>query len=805
MSITIQFSSNASVQTWVIPENVVGNSIIVECWAAGGAGGGRAGSNAASGGGGGGAYSANTIIAGNGTSFNIFVPVGPSGGTSSGTAGGNAYFSYTSNNTALCLAQGGNGGANSGANGPGGAGGATNNCVGNATMRFAGGNGATGNNATGGAGGGGGGGAGNNAGGNWASNYVGAGGGNANPGTGNGRGGDGRNNVNGNAANNYGGGGGGAKRTSGNRSGGAGGSGFVRLTYDLAIPDTLSGNEAGNVGANLALPDSLNSNEVLASAIMFRSQFANRAGAVSWQDRTGVKWDLMGLSVTGVETGNAVDSVSDAQVLVSISDFGVAGETLGLGVPGTTRFHQRVSGPGFVERTSVFWNADAATSFLLVDPSSGSDAIYELTSALSLSDSCSGSDGVSTSSGTRSVDFSDICSAQEILTISGIGRPKFRHRPGLFVWMDSTDLFWDSDTMTYVVSDSGSFSDGIQVTTGAPISVSDSATGADAFKSLSVGIPVSDAMSGADIPQVLTAQLTRTDSASAADAIQSLQVSLGLSDSGTASDNAIAYGYPINVPVDTLAGADSIGQITASMSLPDSATEADSPSIEASLGVVDVGMGVDAALNLTEIVLQDTASGVDSFGTTFVEATVQDSSTGDDQITDLSVSLDIIDDTLHAWELIIASGTEMIFVEEITSAEIVEVTADLGVLEDAGVSIDQPIAEASLSLDDAVLGDDQLASVGQSLHISVDDSAMGADEAPEFTIYVPLADSTYGADLPAMPLAGFSLPDSGRGYDASINWTLLHTYRRLRVRFTAKKPGIVFNPRKPGANFTGRF
>ncbi len=466
---------------------------------------------------------------------------------------------------------------------------------------------------------------------------------------------------------------------------------------------------------------------------------------------------------------------------------------------------------------------DIIEAFILIalaDSLAGSDLLQSLLAEITATDSPSTSDILSTiqndlgitdlgtatdslQNPSSSFGLSESVTGEDVLKISGIGRPKFRHRPGLFVWMDSASLFWDSDTMTYILSDSGSGADSIQVLT--PISVSDTATGADAFKSLSASIPVSDATSGADTLQALTAQLTRTDSASGVDAVQSPQVSFNLADSGTVSETAIAYAHFQVVPIELITGADAIGQITASMTVPDSAIGADSPSIEASLGVVDTGAGADAVSILNELSLADAASSADSPGTASIEATVQDSATGDDQITELLVSLDVVESTFHAWELVVGSGTDLTFSEEITSAETIEVTSDLGALKDAGISIDQPKVEASLSLDDAVAGDDQLTSVGQFFYVSVDDSVVGSDEAPEFTIYVPLADSTYGADLPSSPLAGFSLPDSGRGYDASINWTLLHTYRRLRVRFTAKKPGIVFTPRKPGANFTGRF
>ncbi len=176
-------------------------SLTVECWGGGGAGGGTTSNPGAGGGGGGGAYVINTITVTPGQVINYTVGAGGATGTGNGGNGGNTTFS-------TLTANGGSGGlsfANGGTGGTGGTGsGGTVTNGGNGTNSTAtplSGTGGTGG--TGGAGGAG---------------FTG--------------------NANGNAGAAPGGGGGGACKNAssgGNRDGGAGARGQIRLTWTASL------------------------------------------------------------------------------------------------------------------------------------------------------------------------------------------------------------------------------------------------------------------------------------------------------------------------------------------------------------------------------------------------------------------------------------------------------------------------------------------------------------------------------------------------------------------------------------------
>lgn len=204
----------------------------VECWGAGG-GGGNATSKIGAGGGGGGAYAAynSVIMTTPGTSFNIQVGAGGTGGN----PGGNSSFSFES--TVYALAAGGKGASGAAM----GAGGSVGDSQG--TIKKAGGNGGTGRSSSTQASGGGGGAAGPNANGGDGGNATGSAAGAAGTGytgisdnIGNGGAGIRDDNANGNVGKTYGGGGGGACRSGFisllNRTGGSGAQGAIRITYE---------------------------------------------------------------------------------------------------------------------------------------------------------------------------------------------------------------------------------------------------------------------------------------------------------------------------------------------------------------------------------------------------------------------------------------------------------------------------------------------------------------------------------------------------------------------------------------------
>lgn len=205
--------------SFLVPCDVT--SITVECWGGGASGGSKGSPSGQAGGGGGGAYARSVLAVTPNSTINFFVG---SGGalTAAGNVDGNN-GENTTWNTNQVIAQGGFGGLS---NGNGGNGGTVAGSIG--TFVFRGGNGGT---QAGGFSGGGGAGAGT------AANGGDAAGGTAGIGVapaGNGANGV-NTDVNGSTGNTYGGGGSGAKRTSGNRRGGAGAQGMIRITYTTAF------------------------------------------------------------------------------------------------------------------------------------------------------------------------------------------------------------------------------------------------------------------------------------------------------------------------------------------------------------------------------------------------------------------------------------------------------------------------------------------------------------------------------------------------------------------------------------------
>ncbi|MEM0372735.1 MAG: hypothetical protein QXO69_02780, partial [archaeon] len=210
--VTTNFTASG---TWTAPQGIT--YVLVEAWGGGGAGGGRT-TNGRAGGGGGGAYAAANITVIPGNNYTVTVAGTTAGGSGNGANGGASYFGNGSQVSAL----GGSGGLSSGTGGAGGSAASSNG-----TVKYNGGNGGTADFTWSGGGGGG-------------AGSTGAGG-NANVGTAGtgtselgGNGGAGRNSQGaGNAGNVYGGGGGGGVRTlSGNRNGGDGAAGFIRITYE---------------------------------------------------------------------------------------------------------------------------------------------------------------------------------------------------------------------------------------------------------------------------------------------------------------------------------------------------------------------------------------------------------------------------------------------------------------------------------------------------------------------------------------------------------------------------------------------
>jgi hypothetical protein len=233
---TVILTSGSS---WTVPSDVY--SITVECWGGGGGGGaarnsGVTGNRRASGGGGGG-YTSRTFIVTPGTTYSYTIGGGGSAGaTSGGTGGTGGSSTFTVGGTTITASGGVGGPGTSGSgNGTAAAGGAGGTGT-NGTINYSGGaGGSAGSN-----GAGGGGGAGTSSNGTDGTNTSGGAGGSGNPdGTG------GSANTGGSDGDPgflYGGGGSGAKSGAlGNRPGGAGAQGFIRITYCVAPSNVTAG------------------------------------------------------------------------------------------------------------------------------------------------------------------------------------------------------------------------------------------------------------------------------------------------------------------------------------------------------------------------------------------------------------------------------------------------------------------------------------------------------------------------------------------------------------------------------------
>lgn len=245
--------TSTSTTTWRAPVGAW-KIIKVECWGAGG-GGGNATSKIGAGGGGGGAYAAYSSVISTtpGTSFNVNVGAGGTGGND----GGNSSFSLLS--TTYALAAGGKG-ANAQTHG---AGGAASNSQGD--IKKSGGDGGDGRTSSTQASGGGGGAAGpDNNGGKGgsatksAAGAAGTGYTGISDNIGNGGAGIRGDNANGNVGKTYGGGGGGACRSGVisllDRTGGSGAQGAIRITYEtLTLQVTRNLNYDGAPSENFTI------------------------------------------------------------------------------------------------------------------------------------------------------------------------------------------------------------------------------------------------------------------------------------------------------------------------------------------------------------------------------------------------------------------------------------------------------------------------------------------------------------------------------------------------------------------------
>lgn len=206
---------------WQAPAGVT--SVSVEAWGGGGAGGGRGSSSGVSGGGGGGAYAKSTVAVTPLQTYQYTVGSGGGGGTGNGSDG-----SFSQWDTGLEVkADGGKGGASATTKGLGGV---VINSAG--TIIFKGGDGADGGTTSGGGGGGGGS---TGAGGNAIAGTAGSG-----TSEGGGNGGNGVVNATGNNGSLAGGGGSGAHRTNGNRRGGDGAAGQIKITYNTTPSFTVN-------------------------------------------------------------------------------------------------------------------------------------------------------------------------------------------------------------------------------------------------------------------------------------------------------------------------------------------------------------------------------------------------------------------------------------------------------------------------------------------------------------------------------------------------------------------------------------
>ncbi|KAA5534508.1 T9SS type A sorting domain-containing protein [Taibaiella lutea] len=280
---TQTFNNN---NTFTVPPNIT--SITVECWGGGGGGGGTNSNNTAAGGGGGGSYASSVLSVTPGQTYTVTIgAAGASGAATSGAggAGGTTWFG-----TATTIAAPGGTGGTGGALGAGGAGGTG----GIGTIIFNGGSGAAGvSNASG----GGGGSAGSTMNGGDASGNTGGAAGTVGGAAGaNGKTAQG----NGTAGTAPGSGGsGGYRSTSGNRTGGAGAKGRVKVTYTFpacnGVPDhvTISGPGGVCPGVSFTL-----------NATIPPLGFAGIT--YDWQSNDGSGWQSLGTSTASLTVSSGI-------------------------------------------------------------------------------------------------------------------------------------------------------------------------------------------------------------------------------------------------------------------------------------------------------------------------------------------------------------------------------------------------------------------------------------------------------------------------------------------------------------------
>ncbi|GAB4389039.1 MAG: hypothetical protein Kow0025_11980 [Thermodesulfovibrionales bacterium] len=138
--------------------------------------------------------------------------------------------------------------------------------------------------------------------------------------------------------------------------------------------------------------------------------------------------------------------------------------------------------------------------------------------------------------------------------------------------------------------------------------------------------------------------VTVTDTATGADAIGGVAVGLSLSDSGLGSD--ALPGPTAQVPVgEAGAGADAISQVLASLSVQDSGQGAEAPAVLISIRVADQGVCADAVAVIKEIfkLVGDAARGTDLVGPIAVRVPVSDTGLGLDALAAISAALGVAD------------------------------------------------------------------------------------------------------------------------------------------------------------------
>ncbi|PNQ73821.1 hypothetical protein C1T31_05680 [Hanstruepera neustonica] len=269
----------AAAETWTVPAGV--SSITIECWGAGGAGGGSSSGSSGGSGGGGGGYTINTftVTVGQVVTYRV-----GSGGAGASQAAGGAGTNTTVNAPFNLAANGGaGGGANMGTPGAGGtATGGSTNAVGQPGIL-----GTTGN------------------------------GGNGGDGANGGAGGAGATSGNGNPGLPPGGGGGGAIRQGGNRTGGAGANGQIRITYTISFAPP--NDECANAEVLTVNPDE--SCSVVTSGTIDSATNSGISSACGGTDDDDVWYTFTATSASHtIDLLNIVGSTSDLYIAIYGSD-----------------------------------------------------------------------------------------------------------------------------------------------------------------------------------------------------------------------------------------------------------------------------------------------------------------------------------------------------------------------------------------------------------------------------------------------------------------------------------------------------